>query len=152
MRKASDIKKDLDNIKGTGETWVMESIPFLVEIAKTIKEQKEAIAKEQEPLKALLEMIDEKYKPELGALEEINSEMRNRVMEEYKGTETIRKEGVGMYVFPEKVSFEVTNEAKVPREFLSLDSKKVKEAIKNGMLHIKGLIIGKKRELQVRIK
>jgi len=152
MRKASDIKKDLDNIKGTGETWVMESIPFLVEIAKTIKEQKEAIAKEQEPFKAILETINEKYKPELGALEEINSEMRNRVMEEYKGTETIRKEGVGMYVFPEKMSFDIEDEKRIPREFLSLDSKKVKEAIKNGMLHIKGLIIGKKRELQVRIK
>jgi exonuclease VII large subunit len=48
--------------------------------------------------------------------------------------------------------WELENEAQVPREYLSLDSKKVDEAVKQGVRNIPGIKVFEKEEISMRIK
>ena len=48
--------------------------------------------------------------------------------------------------------WELENEALIPREYLSLDSKKVDEAVKQGVRNIPGIKVFEKEEISMRIK
>lgn len=51
-----------------------------------------------------------------------------------------------------KWSWELENEALVPREYLSLDPKKIDEAVKRGVRNIPGIKVSEKEEITMRIK
>ena len=137
--------------KKKGEKWVEEALPHLVGISKELKWKEEEMKKETTPIKEILKTMEEPYKEAIGVLKKIGEALRERVMEEYKEREAIRQEGIGELVFPEVQSIEVEDLAKVDRKYLMVDMGKVKEDVKNGVTRIKGIRIGKKRTMQVRI-
>ena len=137
--------------KKKGEKWVEEALPHLVGISRELKWKEEEMKKETTPIKEILKTMEEPYKEAIGGLKKIGEALRERVMEEYKERETIRQEGIGELVFPEVQSIEVEDLAKVDRKYLMVDMGKVKEDVKNGVTRIKGIRIGKKRTMQVRI-
>jgi hypothetical protein len=133
-----------------GKKWVDEALPVVVEVAKEIKELESVKGAEAKPLREMINEIGEKYKGALTILGEMDTRLRERVMKEYEGTESIKQEGVGELVFPELWGFEVTDIKKVPIEFLTVDSTAVRNEIKKGIRNIKGLEISRHRSLQVR--
>lgn len=137
--------------KKKGEKWVEEALPHLVGISRELKWKEEEMKKETTPIKEILKTMEEPYKEAIGVLKKIGEALRERVMEEYKEREAIRQEGIGELVFPEVQSIEVEDLAKVDRKYLMVDMGKVKEDVKNGVTRIKGIRIGKKRTMQVRI-
>ena len=135
-----------------GKKWVDEALPVVVEVAKEIKELESVKGAEAKPLREMINEIGEKYKGALTILGEMDTRLRERVMKEYEGTESIKQEGVGELVFAQVWDFEVVDLSKVSKEFLIVDPKLIREEIKKGVRNLKGINIDKKRILQVRTK
>lgn len=136
--------------KVKGKKWVNEALPVMVGVAREIKELEARKKEECEPAKAIINEIGEKYKGALNVLGKMDSDLRERIMKEYEGTDSIKQEGVGELVFPELWGFEVVDIKKVPAEFLTVDSTLVRNEIKKGIRNIKGIEISRHRTLQVR--
>lgn len=137
--------------KKSGKEWVKEILAVLVETNRQIKEMEKKRDEEIEPFRVVIKEIADKYKVALEPLDEINSQLRERVMSEYKGTETISEEGVGKLVFPESWGYDVSDFSRVPKEYRMevVDKSKIMAEIKNGVRNIKGLEIKPVRSLRV---
>lgn len=137
--------------KKKGEKFVDEAIDQLVvasiEIKWLTEEKKEATKK----LKDTLKVIEQPYNDSLAVISALSDQIRERVMAEHEGNEAVVKDGVGELVFPMVQSIEVIDITKVDRRYLTVDMAKVKEDIKNGVTKIKGIQVGKKRIMQVRL-
>lgn len=137
--------------KKKGIKFVDEAIDQLVVASQETKwlsnERKEATKK----LKETLATIEQPYKNSLAVIEALSDQIRERVMAEYESNEPVRKEGVGELVFPMVQSIEIVDVEKVDRRYLTVDMAKVREDVKNGVMKIKGIRIGKKRTMQVRL-
>lgn len=140
--------------KSKGEKWVSEVAPILVEINKEIKEIEDKKKNECEPFRTKISDISDKYKPALLPLNEMDSQIRERVMVEYKGTDTVACEEGGSLVFPLSWGYEVMDFAKVPKEYRMevVNDKMIKEEIKKGVRNIKGIEIKPVRSLRVMTK
>lgn len=136
--------------KKKGKGWVEEALPVVVGVAKEIKTLESTKGEEVGPLRELINSISNKYKGALDALGEMDTRLRERVMKEYGETESIKQDGVGELVFPERWSYEVTDIKRVDPQFLMVDGKAVNEEIKKGVRKIRGIEIIKLRSLQVR--
>ena len=145
--------KDAGKLLGSkmkGKKWADEALPVMVQVAKEIKDLEAKKKDECEPAKAIIEEIDGKYKGALNVLREIDARLRERVMNEYEETESIKQEGIGELVFAQLWSSVVNDIKKVPMEFHTIDSKAVNAEIKKGVRNIRGIEIEKRRSLQVR--
>ena len=148
----------LDNVnkviqsKMKGDNWVTYSLQALVEVSIEMKEIEARKKAECEPFRSAIEDINSKYKVALDVLTEMDIALRDRVMKEHQGTESVKVEGVGEFVFPETWGFEIVDVKKVPEEFLTVDPKAIREAIKKGVRNIKGLEIKPIRSLRVLTK
>lgn len=147
-----DLKIVSDLIKKgkKGEQWVKATLPVLVEISREIKELERRMEEEAGPLKIMLEGIKAQYKPRLEELEKANQELREWVLKEHEGTDSVSQEGIGTIVFPQRLGFEVVDLQKVDRKYLMIDKVAVNKDIKAGVSNIKGIKIEMKRGVEVR--
>ncbi len=134
-----------------GKKWASQGIPVLIEVNREIKKIEGSKEEEQAPWKALIQESTDKYALALKPLAEMNKRLRERVLKEVEGTETIEIPEKGSVQFPQKWGYEVEDMARVPKEYRVevLDTKKINEAIKKGLRTIKGLKIGPQRSLRV---
>jgi len=122
----------------------LEALTALLEIQKVLQEKEKQRVEEVKPLNDVVRGINEAYKKENSALIRKDAELREKVESLYASEGTYVVEGVGSLVFPETYNFEVTDAKLVPRDYLMIDTAKVKEAIGKGIRNIKGLKIEKK--------
>lgn len=137
--------------KKKGEEWVQEALPMVIDVSHQIKGLEKARNDETEPFKSAIKDINEKYKPALEPLETMDKMLRERVMDEHEGTESVNEEGVGKLVFAQSWGFEVTDFSKVPTKYRMevVNDKMIKDDIRNGLRAIKGLVIKPTRILRV---
>ena len=151
MEILDEVKRVLSS-KMKGDKWVELAVPALVEVAIEVKGLKAKKKVECEPMKAAIKGVDEKYKGALVVLNEMDTNLRDRVMKEHMGTESVRVDGIGELIFPETWGYEIEDIKKVPAEYLGVDGKLVRESIKKGVRNIKGLNILPVRSLRVMTK
>jgi len=149
MRTATEIEKDLLAIKSRGEKWVLDSVPLVIELTDAIKTKEDEKKGRLAPVKVILETIAAEVDEELMPFKVIDEHIREKIMANHESTEAIKVDKVGSYSFPERWTFNVKNLDKVPTEFLMLDNGKVRDALKNGQVKIKGLLIEKRRDLTI---
>jgi len=133
-----------------GEDGVLEALPILVKIARELDKLKLMEEEEIEPFKTQVGEIASRYKELRACYVEMDEALRKMVLEEHEGTDSIKVEGVGELVFPERWTYYVENIDKVERKFLTADNAEINKAIKNGARKIKGVVIFQKRGLTVR--
>ncbi len=151
MQILDEVKKVLSS-RAKGDRWVETAIIPLVEVAIEIKDLEAKKSEECKEYRTKIKEIDEKYQQALSVLGEIDTNLRERVMKEHEGTESVRVDGVGELVFAETWGYEVVDIKKVPAEYMGVDGKLVRESIKKGMRNIKGLDILPIRSLRVLTK
>lgn len=122
----------------------LKMLTELLEIQRKLKEAEKCRVEEVKPLNDIVKGINEEYKKTNSALIRRDAELREKVESLYASEGTYVVEGVGSLVFPETYNFEVTDAKLVPRDYLMIDTAKVKEAVKKGIRNIKGLKIEKK--------
>jgi len=149
MEDVKETEKLLSS-KAKGEKWVVMALPVIVGVMKEIDGIDGKRKAEGEALRAALDEINERYRGPLEVLGAISEKIRERIKEEHQGTESVKEDGVGELIFPMKTTWEVTDIKAVPSEFKEVSTKLVNIAIKQGMAKIKGIVIGKKRGLEVR--
>jgi len=151
MQILDEVKKVLSS-KVKGDRWVEAAVIPLVEVAIEIKELEAKKTDECKEYRIAIKEIDEKYKSALSVLSEIDTNLRERVMKEHIGTESVKVDGIGELVFVETWGFEILDVKKVPAELLEVSGKLVREQIKNGIRSIKGLNVLPVRSLRVMTK
>jgi len=151
MQILDEVKKVLAS-KMKGDKWVESAVPALVEVAIEIKDLEAKKSDECKEYRTAIKNVDEKYKSALSTLGAIDENLRDRVMKEHEGTESVRVDGIGELVFAEIWGFEVEDIKKVPAEYLGVDGKLVRESIKKGIRNIRGLNILPVRSLRVMTK
>ena len=79
-----------------------------------------------------------------------DTDLRERLLKEYKSSEAISLPNVGSASFAERWLFEVADPAKVDKEYRNaVNEKQIKEAIANGVRAIKGVRIYPDRVLRI---
>jgi len=124
-----------------------KAIELALEIKGIKKEKEDALG----PTKVVLEMLSKDYDDRLAPLLIESEEIRLKIMSGYEGTDTIKLE-TGSVVFPQRWTFEVRDINKIDRKYLTIDTAKVKEEMKNGITKINGISIFQKRGIEVRTK
>jgi hypothetical protein len=84
-------------------------------------------------------------------LGELDAKVREKVMNEYRDTETITGDE-GELVFAQTWGFDVVDISKVDKTFLAVNPTLIRSEIKNGVRNIRGINIVQKRILQVRAR
>ena len=133
-----------------GESGVREALVVLVKVARELDILELKKKQEAEPFKTVLGEIESRFKELMEPWLEMDSQLRETVLREHEGTDPVKIDGVGELVFPLRWTFEVTDEAKVEKKYLSVDSSKVNAAIKGGVGKIRGIRVYQKRGLTVR--
>lgn len=133
-----------------GEEGVREALPALVKIARELEKLKLMETEEAEPWKMQLGEIRSRFKELAEPWVEMDEQLRDMVLEEHEGAESVRVDGVGELVFPERWSFNITDHSKVERKYLEVSSVQVNAAIKSGARKIRGIEIYQKRGLTLR--
>jgi hypothetical protein len=145
--------KRILNLKMHGDKWCIEALPVLVEIASKVKDLTSKKTIETVSLRDTIREIDAKYQPALDVLSEIDFNLRERVMKEHEGHESIGIDGVGELVFAAgSWSIEVTDIKKVDPRYLTIDRKAVETDAKNGIINFKGMTVTRGRSLRVMTK
>ena len=141
------------NLKMKGDKWVVEALPVLVDVAVEVKDLSAKKTDECQPMREAIKMVDSKYKPALDVLSEIDSKLRDRVMKEHEGHESVAVDGVGELVFAAgSWEIEVTDLKKVDPKYITIDRKAVETDAKNGVQNFKGMTVTRGRSLRVMTK
>lgn len=89
------------------------------------------------------------------SLEDIEIRLKNKI-EFWIGEENVKDQVIevedGSLYAVSKYNYELIDMNRIPKEYLSINEKKVKDAIKNGIRNIPGLIINQSKELAMRVK
>ncbi len=133
--QARKIRKQLDE---TRLAIVRPHLDFQRAVNKIVKEYETVLEKIENDLKTKL---DEYLQ---------NSSSSNNAEFIAKSREILVEDGKLAKV--KKWVWELENEQLVPREYLSLDEKKIESAIKNGVRNISGIKVFEKEEISMRIK
>ena len=133
--QARKIRKQLDE---TRLTIVRPHLDFQRAVNKIVKEYETILEKIESDLKTKL---DEYLQ---------NSNSSNNAEFIAKSREILVEDGKLAKV--KKWVWELENEQLIPREYLSLDEKKIESAIKNGVRNIPGIKVFEKEEISIRIK
>jgi hypothetical protein len=139
------------NLKMSGDSWVREAAPILVEIVKEVKELETRKKEESEPFRVQINDIASKYKPALEPLQEIEAKYRERMVKEAESGESVACENGGKIAFADSWKYRVVDFAKVPKELRMevVDDKAIRDMIKKGIRNIKGIAIEQVRQLRV---
>ena len=152
MELLETIKRVL-NLKMKGDKWVVEALPALVEVNIEIKEIEAKKKGECEPMQNAIRLVGDKYKSALNVLGEIDNKLRERVMKEHEGSESVIVDGIGELVFAAGTwEIEVTDLKKVDPKYLTVDRRIVTEDAKNGIQNFKGMQVTRGRSLRVMTK
>lgn len=129
----------------------------LLDLAKTRKKLKAMEEEEAGPIKEQLKEIKEAYTPMYEALEPADEEGREALLEELKKKhgEEAEVEPVllldGEVAFPMPWTVEAVDLKKISREYLMVDEKKAREAVRKGVRKIPGFRIYRKRGVRVTV-
>ena len=154
MQILDEVKKVLSS-KVKGDQWVEAALIPLVEVAIEIKELESKKKDECEEYRLAIKQVDEKYKQALSVLADIDTHLRGRVMEEHKGTESVKVDGIGELIFATgSYQIEIMNMKKVDPKYLvtDLNRKAIEIDAKNGMQNFEGLRVTRGRSLRVMTK
>ena len=133
----------------------MEAVaPVIIEVNSQIKEVDGKRVEEVEPFKAMIASINEKYKPSLDPLNEMDGRLREKIVENIDSTESVLSPDGGKLVFTESLVPEVVDESKVDKKYLTtiVDMAKVKADMKKGIMNIKGIKVVPKYVVRVYTK
>ena len=133
--QARKIRKQLDE---TRLSIIRPHLDFQKAINKIVKEYEAKLEEIENSLKAKLDDYLQK------------SASTNNASFIAKSKEMFVEDGKLAQV--KKWGWELENEALVPREYLSLDPKKIDEAVKRGVRNIPGIKVSEKEEITMRIK
>lgn len=133
--QARKIRKQLDE---TRLSIIRPHLDFQKAINKIVKEYEAKLEEIENSLKAKLDDYLQK------------SASTNNASFIAKSKEMFVEDGKLTQV--KKWGWELENEALVPREYLSLDQKKIDEAVKQGVRNIPGVKISEKEEITMRVK
>jgi hypothetical protein len=135
--------------KATGQGWVKEAALLLIDVkveGKAVEEKKE------EKTRFTRIKLNEDSRPfntVLKILERIEKALKDRMLVEYEGADTIVVPEEGEIAFRERWVHEVSEWKDVPREYYSIDAGKIQTAIDNGMRNIPGVKVFKARTVVV---
>jgi len=154
MQILDEIKKVLSS-KMKGDKWVESAVPALVEVAIEIKDLEAKKKVECEPMRVAIRGVDEKYEGALVVLNEMDTNLRNRVMKEHEGSESIAVDGIGELIFAAgSWKIEIMDMKKVDPKYLvtDIDRRAIETDAKNGVQNFKGLRVTRGRSLRVMTK
>ncbi len=137
--------------KSKGDKWVVVAAPVIASVVKEKKEMEENLKEELAPFSDTVKDIRAKYADGLAELAAADLQLREKVLAEHEGTGAIEIEGVMTVTFPMRQGFEVEDVTKVPKEYLTVDTVAVGNAIKAGVAKIKGIKMEKKRGIQIKL-
>lgn len=143
------------NLKMKGDKWVIEAIPPLVEVNIEMKEIEAKKKEECEPMRAAIKEVDSKYRSALDTLSAMDSKLRERVMKEHEGSESVAVDGVGSLVFAEGLwQIEIMDMKKIDPKYIitDIDRRAIETDAKNGVQNFKGLRVTRNRSLRVMTK
>lgn len=140
---------DLVDKKLNGLPWVILMAPVLIAVNVSLDMLEADKKTELEPLKELMAKKAEEYSEIVNLLSEVDKDLREKMLEEYEGTDSIESEG-GELVFPERWSIAVVDASKIERKYLMPDYVKARADMNKGLRKIKGFKIEKKRGLTVK--
>jgi hypothetical protein len=144
----SDIEK-FKVTKDKGHGWIQSACVLLIRLATTIKEIKEMKEHNTRASKIKYDLASMPYLATIKTLEEKNKSLRDRLLAIYSGNERIVLDGWGEIVIKKLWTYEVLDLTKVSKEYLSVDSTKVNNAIDEGIRSIPGLNIKPSRTVAV---
>lgn len=131
-----------------------ESAQKAVEMGLQARKLRKAIEeKRKEILKPVLE-YQKTFSSEIGKYTEQLERLEKNLtvkLSSWNGAERINTDE-GNAIFRSEYQITVEDENVVPREFLSVDTKKIEEAIKLGRLNFDGIKLTKKTKIEMRIK
>ena len=154
MQILDEVKKVLSS-KMKGDKWVEAAIIPLVEVAIEIKELESKKSDECKEYRSAIKDVDEKYKQALSVLREIDVNLRERVMREHEGTESVRVDGIGELVFAAgSWQIEIMDMKKINPKYLitDLNRRAIETDAKNGIQNFEGLRVKRGRSLRVMTK
>jgi len=141
------------NLKMKGDKWCVEAVIPLVEIAREVKELTIKKMDETSSMRESIKEVDAKYKPALDVLSEMDGKLRERVMKEHEGAESVLVDGIGELIFAAgSWEIEVTDLKKVDPKYLMVDKKAVEKDAKGGVVNFKGIAVTRDRSLRVLTK
>ena len=141
------------NMRTKGDKWCVEALPALVEIAIEVKEIQGKKTEETMPMREAIKEVDAKYKGPLDVLGEMDAKLRERVMKEHQGHESVSVDGIGELVFAAGAwEIEVEDMSKVDPKYITIDRKAVETDAKNGIVNFKGMKVTRGRSLRVMTK
>ena len=139
---------------GNGKKWVAEAVPVLIEVMEQIKDIETRKDEEVEPYKVQIKEIEEKYKPFLLPLNEMNGQIREKIVQCVDEPTTIQGDNGGRVVFVESLETEIFDVDKLDPKYVMKvpDMKAIKEAMKRGVTNIKGVKVVPKYSVRVYTK
>jgi hypothetical protein len=145
-----EVVKKVLSLKTHGDKWVVEAVVPLVEIAMEVKELQAKKTAETAPMREAIKEVDVKYKPALDVLSEMDIKLRERVMKEHDGHESVSVDGIGELVFAAgSWEIDVVDIKKVEPQYITVDRKAIETDAKNGKAVFKGLNVVRGRSLRV---
>jgi hypothetical protein len=157
MSNVIDVEKlaiiaDIEKFKVTkdkGHGWIQSACVLLIRLATTIKEIKEMKEHNTRALKIKYDLASAPFLSTIKTLEEKNKSLRDRLLTTYTGDESIVLDEWGEIVIKKPWTYEVIDLTKVPKEYLSVDSSKINNAIDEGTRSIPGINISQSRTVAV---
>ena len=162
MQILEEVKKVLSS-KMKGDKWCEQALPILVDISKEVKRIEDVKFETFEPIQRIIDQAEEDNKDALATIAELDSDknklvaegakIRERVLIEHEGKESILEEGIGELVFAAgSWEIEVTDLKKVDPKYLMVDRKAVEKDAKDGVVNFKGISVSRGRSLRVLTK
>ena len=132
-----DEEKELMTIDINKET----ALPTLAEMGcklqSLLKEYENAKQEAEKPLKKELQKINAIYKPKIEKIKELKEKIANKILPQVTDKNLPVKKKLnteaGIVYIRETLDFKVENLEDIPREYLTVDTKKIKEALKMGL-------------------
>jgi hypothetical protein len=128
--------------------WLGQAADMLFAIARMLKKFEDEKEEATRTLKIKYDLASKPYLDAAKAIKVKDKELRDAVLENYKGHESIVTEN-GEVIFKRPWTYVVADMAQVPDEYLTVDNVKVANAIKDGLRNIPGLSIFQTRTLTV---
>ena len=117
------------------------ALPTLAEMGcklqSLLKEYETAKKEAEKPLKKELQKINSIYNPKIEKIKELKEKIANKILPQITDSQLPMKKKIntdaGMVYIRETLDFEIEDIDQIPKEYLVVDGKKIKEALKMGL-------------------
>ena len=140
---------DLSKAKAKGFAWVNLAAPIIFGIAKNIKKIKDEKEETTRLMKLKIVAEDQIFNDVIKSMEILDKTIRAKFMCEYTARDTIEFPLLGEIIIKSPWEFTITDPARVPIEYWSVNEALIKEDIKNGVRVIPGVEISQGRSMVV---